>query len=539
MERVGKIGQGTFGMVYNAKSPGGNQYAVKRNLAEKNSSFISACRELDLLSRCKAHPCVIELSLLYYDPPFELAQMSPLVGEDRRYQRDDNIHFAFPLASGSLADRIYQQEISFSGYKRYMLQLLLGLEFLCQQRILHRDLKPANVLVFKDEVDYDGFRGRAKICDFGISKIHTAQGIQTPGVVTPNYRAPEILADHHYYDYKSDVWSLGCVFFEMIARRMFINVLTEDRSVLMNTLFQSVPEPLGLQARRKFLQGSKLNLGSPTSTVRRRPFVEQLGLNESGKAMFTREIGSLDDFVSLLTGMLAVEPEKRLSVQACLAHPFFRNEANLISIYRRNFSQSFQANHLFETYAGIERKWMVEIAIDLFNRRGNLTWYSDRAFFQAIDLYDRWLIFIRKISKPNPNAIESNLKGFLYTKDQVRLQFYACLYLAVKYFTSVQVATSFDEVTSPHPIPAEAREAIRVFEEQILHYCTEHKLYRTTLYEIADEFGDILSPTAVRNLFILTTLNGSVEGMSLIDIYSFYRPHLEREDQTCQTLRMK
>nr|XP_040224034.2 serine/threonine-protein kinase Nek7-like [Anopheles coluzzii] len=81
-----------------------------------------------------------------------------------------------------------------------------GLVYLHQRNVIHRDLKPANVLICIDN--------RLKLADFGISKIMHEDDLNRTIVGTPLYMAPEV-ARGKDYDYKSDVWALGIIFYEL------------------------------------------------------------------------------------------------------------------------------------------------------------------------------------------------------------------------------------------------------------------------------------------------------------------------------------
>ncbi|XP_035904624.1 serine/threonine-protein kinase Nek7-like [Anopheles stephensi] len=81
-----------------------------------------------------------------------------------------------------------------------------GLIYLHQRNVIHRDLKPANVLICVDN--------RLKLADFGISKIMHDDDFNRTIVGTPLYMAPEV-ASGKDYDYKSDVWALGIIFYEL------------------------------------------------------------------------------------------------------------------------------------------------------------------------------------------------------------------------------------------------------------------------------------------------------------------------------------
>ena len=89
---------------------------------------------------------------------------------------------------------------------RIFIQITKGLNDLHEYNILHRDLKSANVFLFSD--------GTAKLGDLNVSKI-TTRGLGYTQTGTPYYASPEVWKDKPYNS-KSDIWSLGCVFYELI-----------------------------------------------------------------------------------------------------------------------------------------------------------------------------------------------------------------------------------------------------------------------------------------------------------------------------------
>jgi len=92
---------------------------------------------------------------------------------------------------------------------KIFIQMTKGLKALHDLKILHRDLKSANIFLFSD--------GSAKIGDLNVSKV-VYKGLGYTQTGTPYYASPEVWKDQPY-DNKSDIWSLGCVTFEMLALR--------------------------------------------------------------------------------------------------------------------------------------------------------------------------------------------------------------------------------------------------------------------------------------------------------------------------------
>ncbi|KAF5227226.1 hypothetical protein FANTH_14823 [Fusarium anthophilum] len=107
---------------------------------------------------------------------------------------------------------IKSQPLSDEHCQFLMYQLLCALKALHSLGIIHRDLKPSNILLNKD--------CDLKICDFGLSRSttssHQSRGFMTEYVVTRWYRAPELMWTPGRYTDAIDIWSLGCIFAEML-----------------------------------------------------------------------------------------------------------------------------------------------------------------------------------------------------------------------------------------------------------------------------------------------------------------------------------
>eukprot|EP00899_Mesostigma_viride_P024275 jgi/Mesvir1/5031/Mv02238-RA.1 len=123
------------------------------------------------------------------------------------------------LASGGDLDA-HSAACSLDKIRQLMNQLLSGLQYLQECWVWHRDIKPQNLLLDGD--------GRLKICDFGLSRSAFAPYMDgddvcqqyTGGVVTPCFRAPEVVLRGGAYDgARVDMWSVGCVFGELLRQR--------------------------------------------------------------------------------------------------------------------------------------------------------------------------------------------------------------------------------------------------------------------------------------------------------------------------------
>jgi serine/threonine protein kinase len=182
--------------------------------------------------------------------------------------------------------------------KSYMYQMLKGLEFCHTHRVLHRDLKPQNLLIEKS--------GRIKLADFGLAR---AFGIPirayTHEVVTLWYRAPEILLGARQYACPVDVWSVGCIFAEMITGRPLFAGDSE-----IDELFR-IFRVLGTPNESNWPGVSLL------------PDYKETFPRWTGTDLAAHAPGLDADGLDLLRKTLIYEPARRISAKQALQHPYF------------------------------------------------------------------------------------------------------------------------------------------------------------------------------------------------------------------------
>eukprot|EP01033_Poteriospumella_lacustris_P008377 gene8377-6046_t len=142
----------------------------------------------------------------------------------------------------------------------FLAQLAEGIAFLNEQGFIHRDLKTANVLLTEETV-----RATLKIADFGFARQLQSDALAQTPCGTPLYMAPEVLAAGQY-DAKADIWSIGCIFYEMLAGQVpFGGVNETDLLNNIRTKELRAPadvSPVSISILRRLLEKSIPNRAS-------------------------------------------------------------------------------------------------------------------------------------------------------------------------------------------------------------------------------------------------------------------------------------
>ncbi|KAI8848023.1 hypothetical protein BC829DRAFT_394887 [Chytridium lagenaria] len=251
------IGMGAFGLVCSAKDQyTGTNAAIKKIMKPFSSPILAkrTFRELRLLKDLR-HDNIISLADIFISPLEDIYFVTELLGTD--------LHRL--LTSRPL-------EKQFTQY--FLYQILRGLKYVHSAGVVHRDLKPSNILI-NENCDL-------KICDFDY-------------VSTRYYRAPEIMLTWQKYDEAVDIWSVGCIFAEMLeGKPLFPGKDHVHQFSIITELLGTPPEDV-------------IQTICSENTLR---FVESLPKREEPMPL------------DLLDKMLVFDPRKRITASQALAHPY-------------------------------------------------------------------------------------------------------------------------------------------------------------------------------------------------------------------------
>ncbi|XP_074469715.1 mitogen-activated protein kinase 15 [Sebastes fasciatus] len=294
-----RLGKGAYGIVWKAVDrQTGEIVAVKkifdafRNRTDAQRTF----REIMFLQEFGDHPNIVQLLNVI------------------RAHNDKDIYLIFEYMDTDLHAVIKKGTLLKDIHKRYvMYQLFKAIKYLHSGNVIHRDQKPSNVLLDTDCV--------VKLCDFGLARslnqIQEDSGnpALTEYVATRWYRAPEILLGSSRYTKGVDMWSIGCILGEMLlGKALFPGTSTINQ---IEKIMSAIPHP-----SPEDILAIKSEYGS--SVIQRMLLKPQVPLED------LLQLSVPPDALDLLRGLLVFNPDKRLSAEQALQHPYvarFHNPA--------------------------------------------------------------------------------------------------------------------------------------------------------------------------------------------------------------------
>ncbi|CAG8484764.1 9859_t:CDS:10 [Paraglomus occultum] len=290
-EFIRELGQGAYGVVCAAKNTEtGEQVAIKKvtKVFEKDILAKRALREVKLLKHFNGHDNIT--SILDMDIP--------------NIHDYSEIYLFQELMEADLYAIIRsEQQLTDAHFQYFIYQICRGLKYIHSANVLHRDLKPGNLLVNAD--------CELKICDFGLARgfsddpEHNA-GFMTEYVATRWYRAPEIMLSFKNYTKAIDMWSVGCIFAEMLGGkplfrgRDYVDQLNKILNIL-GTPDEETLSRVGSEKAQEYIRGLPEMPKKPFSQLY--PQANPLALD-------------------LLEKLLKFDPATRITVEGALAHRY-------------------------------------------------------------------------------------------------------------------------------------------------------------------------------------------------------------------------
>ena len=298
-ERISHLDEGTYGVVWKARDNATQEIvAIKQikfdNDMTKEGFPISALREISVLLSLSHESIVTVREMVVGSTPDKVFMVMECFEMDLQAAMKKG-----PGASAPFA----QSEVKFM-----MRQILSAMAHVHEHWYVHRDMKTSNILVHKS--------GKIALCDFGLARKyeHPARNM-TQMVVTLWYRAPELLFSESMYGPEIDMWSIGCIFGELLTKDAILKGTGELDQIQKIFSLLGTPKEDEYWTRLWAKQGStfkwKTNDSNLASTFAVNSF------SATGQSYLSPE------GFDLLSQLLSLNPRERISADDALKHCYF------------------------------------------------------------------------------------------------------------------------------------------------------------------------------------------------------------------------
>ena len=277
-EVIELIGKGTFGSVFKVRDKKNKEniyYAMKHIVINPSHRT----REIAMLTFLN-HPNIIS--------------------SKDNFIINNSQYIILEYMTCSLYDLIKNYYLDIMLKKYYIKQLLEGLKEMHSHNIAHRDLKPENILINEE-------KQILKIGDLGAAKQINSDEKNTAYICSRYYRAPECLFGSRYYTISMDMWSFGCIVYELITKKVLFNGNNTKDHIDKVIKIRGIPT----EEECKYMKVEKVIIVSD---------VEETDT-------FQKNISRLDkNLVDFLSKCLDYNPEKRMSAEEALNHSWLSLE---------------------------------------------------------------------------------------------------------------------------------------------------------------------------------------------------------------------
>lgn len=337
-KRIVQVGEGTYGKVYKAKNAVTDEYVALKKLrleTEREGFPITAIREIKLLQSFEHENIVGLLEIMV---------------------EHNQIYMIFDYLDHDLTGLLSHPDLILEECHRKFIfkQLMDGLNYLHKKRVLHRDIKGSNILL--DNV------GKVKIADFGLArtmKIVNTNELPdyTNRVITIWYRPPELLLGATDYGREIDIWGVGCLLLELYSKTAAFKGFDEVSQLC------KIYNIMGTPNVQDWPDISNL------------PWFEMLKPKVNKSSQFDTIYEDLMSPASfdLAKKLLTLNPQKRLSAEEALQHPYFTEDPQPQQL---DFLKDLQGEwHEFETKKRRrkERKRLQEEELKRESKSGSVT----------------------------------------------------------------------------------------------------------------------------------------------------------------------
>jgi len=286
-EIIRKVGSGAYGIVWQCMDKKTKQtYALKKifgafqNTTDAQRTF----REIMFLQELAGHENIITLENVI------------------KADNDKDIYLVFAFMETDL-HTVIRANILKDVHQRYVIfQLLKALKYMHSGNVLHRDMKPSNLLLNSE--------CKVKVADFGLARsidaIDDKIPILTDYVATRWYRAPEILLGSHNYTKGVDMWSIGCILGEiLLSKPLFPGTSTMNQldRIIELTGFPIQEDITSIDSTFAHTMINSLPRAQPRTPHSMFPYAPQ-------------------EAIDLLTKLLRFNPNKRITAEEALRHPY-------------------------------------------------------------------------------------------------------------------------------------------------------------------------------------------------------------------------
>lgn len=314
-DKLNDIEEGAYGWVSRARDTTTGRIVALKRLKMDNVQDgipVTGLREIQTLKAC-SHPNIVTLHEVVIGEDRSKVEKCVYPGSSAlqvpRLIKSISIFLVLTFLEHDLKTLLSTLTEPFlpSELKTLLSQLVAGVKYLHDHAIIHRDLKTSNLLLSN--------RGVLQIADFGMARYFSPPAQKmTALVVTLWYRAPELLLGADTYGAEVDMWSVGCIFGELLTNEPLLQGKNEVDELTRIFELCGIPDDSSWPGFRRLPNARSLRMPASANPVAQ-------GSVLRAKFPFLTSAGC-----QLLVALLSLNPAKRPSAEMMLQHPYFRED---------------------------------------------------------------------------------------------------------------------------------------------------------------------------------------------------------------------